>query len=234
MTHRRTGPRSPAVGEPQADLRPRLAAIADRTDPGAADHARAMLAADPVLSGVYDVDGHFVPYTGTKPVGKGRFPVWPALAHGKRRPRCLDHELRHAVSLRVPAPPCHRRRSRVWTACAQTDDGGLVRQGVDSGRATHRASWRPGSTKTSVGELAQVQRVRRRSARGSRPARAVRAGERWPDGDEAADQGRASHRAPPGRAGTGRPGQAQAPDRVISPGGGGGRPAIRRPGAAGS
>ena len=30
-----------------------------------------MLAADPVLSGVYYVDDHFVPYTGAKPVGKG-------------------------------------------------------------------------------------------------------------------------------------------------------------------
>ena len=30
-----------------------------------------MLAADPVASGVYYVDDHFVPYTGAKPVGKG-------------------------------------------------------------------------------------------------------------------------------------------------------------------
>jgi hypothetical protein len=33
--------------------------------------ASAMLAADPVLSGVYYIDDHFVPYTGAKPVGKG-------------------------------------------------------------------------------------------------------------------------------------------------------------------
>ena len=33
--------------------------------------ATAMLAADPVTSGVYYVDDHFVPYTGAKPVGKG-------------------------------------------------------------------------------------------------------------------------------------------------------------------
>lgn len=54
-------------------LRPRLAGIADRTDPLAlqAMFARAMLAADPVTSGVYYVDDHFVPYTGAKPVGKG-------------------------------------------------------------------------------------------------------------------------------------------------------------------
>src|SRR6266446_5473508 len=54
-------------------LRPRLAAIAGRTDPLElqAMFARAMLAADPVLSGVYYVDDHFVPYTGAKPVGKG-------------------------------------------------------------------------------------------------------------------------------------------------------------------
>jgi hypothetical protein len=54
-------------------LRPRLAAIADRTDPVALQRlfAQAMLAADPVTSGVYYVDDHFVPYAGAKPVGKG-------------------------------------------------------------------------------------------------------------------------------------------------------------------
>jgi DNA-binding CsgD family transcriptional regulator len=54
-------------------LRPRLAAIADRADPLElqAMFASAMLAADPVLSGVYYVDDHFVPYAGAKPVGKG-------------------------------------------------------------------------------------------------------------------------------------------------------------------
>ena len=54
-------------------LRPRLAAIADSADPVALQAAfgSAMLAADPVLSGVYYVDDHFVPYAGAKPVGKG-------------------------------------------------------------------------------------------------------------------------------------------------------------------
>jgi len=54
-------------------LRPKLAAIADATDPLALQHmfAQAMLAADPVVSGVYYVDDHFVPYAGAKPVGKG-------------------------------------------------------------------------------------------------------------------------------------------------------------------
>ena len=54
-------------------LRPALAAIADRTDPLKLQRmfASAMLAADPVTSGVYYVDDHFVPYTGAKPVGKG-------------------------------------------------------------------------------------------------------------------------------------------------------------------
>src|SRR6266852_5009315 len=54
-------------------LRPRLAAIADAADPLALQEmaARAMLAADPVLSGVYYVDDHFVPCTGAKPVAKG-------------------------------------------------------------------------------------------------------------------------------------------------------------------
>ena len=54
-------------------LRPELAAIADGTDPLEMQRmfASAMLAADPVTSGVYYVDDHFVPYTGAKPVGKG-------------------------------------------------------------------------------------------------------------------------------------------------------------------
>ncbi len=54
-------------------IRPRLAAIADRTDPVALQRlfASAMLAADPVASGVYYVDDHFVPYAGAKPVAKG-------------------------------------------------------------------------------------------------------------------------------------------------------------------
>jgi len=54
-------------------LRPALARIADRTDPVALQRmfASAMLAADPVASGVYYVDDHFVPYTGAKPVAEG-------------------------------------------------------------------------------------------------------------------------------------------------------------------
>ena len=54
-------------------LRPRLAAVADRADPLELQRmfAKAMLDADPVASGVYYVDDHFVPYTGAKPVGKG-------------------------------------------------------------------------------------------------------------------------------------------------------------------
>ena len=54
-------------------LRPALAGIADACDPLALQEmaARAMLAADPVTSGVYYVDDHFVPYAGAKPVAKG-------------------------------------------------------------------------------------------------------------------------------------------------------------------
>ena len=54
-------------------LRPRLAAIADGSDPLRlqAMFASAMLAADPVTSGVYYVDDHFVPHTGARPVAKG-------------------------------------------------------------------------------------------------------------------------------------------------------------------
>ncbi len=54
-------------------LRPELARIADAADPLRLQtlFAAAMLAADPVTSGVYYVDDHFVPYTGAKPVAKG-------------------------------------------------------------------------------------------------------------------------------------------------------------------
>ena len=54
-------------------LRPELARIADRADPLRLQSlfAAAMLTADPVTSGVYYVDDHFVPYTGAKPVAKG-------------------------------------------------------------------------------------------------------------------------------------------------------------------
>ena len=54
-------------------MRTHLARIADAADPVAvqAMFASAMLAADPVTSGVYYVDDHFIPYTGAKPVAKG-------------------------------------------------------------------------------------------------------------------------------------------------------------------
>ena len=54
-------------------LRSHLARIADGAHPVAvqAMFAAAMLTADPVTSGVYYVDDHFVPYTGAKPVAKG-------------------------------------------------------------------------------------------------------------------------------------------------------------------
>jgi hypothetical protein len=54
-------------------LRTHLARIADAADPVAvqAMFATAMLSADPVTSGVYYVDDHFIPYTGAKPVAKG-------------------------------------------------------------------------------------------------------------------------------------------------------------------
>ncbi len=68
------GPLAGLAGLPSLrSLRPRLAALADATDPLAlqAAFAQAMLAAEPVTSGVYYVDDHFVPYAGAKPVGKG-------------------------------------------------------------------------------------------------------------------------------------------------------------------
>jgi len=68
------GPLAGLVALPELrTLRPALAGIADRTDPLRLQRmlAEAMLAADPVVSGVYYVDDHFVPYTGAKPVAKG-------------------------------------------------------------------------------------------------------------------------------------------------------------------
>ena len=54
-------------------LRPRLAALADAVDPLALQvtFAKAMLAADAEPPSVFFVDGHFVAYTGARPVSKG-------------------------------------------------------------------------------------------------------------------------------------------------------------------
>jgi hypothetical protein len=74
LTAQAAGPLAGLTSLPDArTLRPRLAEIADGCDPLElqALFAAAMLAADPVTSGVYYVDDHFVPYTGAKPVGKG-------------------------------------------------------------------------------------------------------------------------------------------------------------------
>ncbi len=74
-------------------LRPALAAIADACDPLAVQEmaARAMLAADPVTSGVYYVDDHFVPYAGAKPVAKG----WNNKRGKAERGRCDTHVTAH-------------------------------------------------------------------------------------------------------------------------------------------
>ena len=75
--HLPAGEAGPLAGLPvlpgQRAMRPRLAAIAEAADPAGlqAAFAAAMLAAAPVLSGVYYVDDHFVPYTGAKPVAQG-------------------------------------------------------------------------------------------------------------------------------------------------------------------
>jgi hypothetical protein len=54
-------------------LRPRLGALADRTDPLVVQVAlaKAMLDSDPEPPGVFFVDEHFVAYTGQRPVAKG-------------------------------------------------------------------------------------------------------------------------------------------------------------------
>ena len=74
LTAAEAGPLCGLVRLPdRSTLRPRLAAIADRTDPLALQRAfaSAMLTADPCTSGVYFVDDHFVPYAGAQPVPKG-------------------------------------------------------------------------------------------------------------------------------------------------------------------
>ena len=73
LTVAAAGPLAGLTGLPGLrTLRPRLAGIADATDPLElqAMFAAAMLAADPVTSGVCYVDDHFVPYAGAK-AGKG-------------------------------------------------------------------------------------------------------------------------------------------------------------------
>ena len=75
--HLAAGDAGPLAGLPELPdlrtLRPRLAAIADASDPLElqAMFASAMLAASPAVSGVYHADDHFIPYAGAKPVGKG-------------------------------------------------------------------------------------------------------------------------------------------------------------------
>ncbi len=74
LTAAAAGPLAGLAALPEVrTLRPRLAAIADGCDPLElqAMFASAMLEADPVTSGVYYVDDHFVPYAGARPVGKG-------------------------------------------------------------------------------------------------------------------------------------------------------------------
>src|SRR5229473_5808712 len=74
LTAAAAGPLAGLAALPEVrTLRPRLAAIADGTDPLElqAMFASAMLEADPVTSGVYYVDDHFVSYAGARPVGKG-------------------------------------------------------------------------------------------------------------------------------------------------------------------
>src|SRR5258708_2461158 len=74
LTVAAAGPLAGLTGLPGLrTLRPRLAGIADATDPLElqAMFAAAMLAADPVTSGGHYVDDHFVPYARAEPAGKG-------------------------------------------------------------------------------------------------------------------------------------------------------------------
>ena len=54
--------------------------------------ASAMLAADPVASGVYYVDDHFVPYTGPKPITKGSNDKRGKAEQGRADPRVTAHD----------------------------------------------------------------------------------------------------------------------------------------------
>jgi len=75
--HLRRGEAGPVVGlatiPELRTLRPRLAALADGSDPLGLQRAfaKSMLAADPSGSPVYYVDDHFVAYSGARPVAKG-------------------------------------------------------------------------------------------------------------------------------------------------------------------
>lgn len=74
LTAEAAGPLAGLAGLPDVrTLRPRLAHVADSTDPLELQAllAAAMLQADPVTSGVYYVDDHFTAYTSAQPVGKG-------------------------------------------------------------------------------------------------------------------------------------------------------------------
>ena len=98
-------------------LRPALAAIADRVRPAGSCRrmfAAAMLAADPVISGVYYVDDHFVPYTGAKPVAQGvEQQAGPGGERPRRHPRHRARRaggvLRDRRAVRAHASRCRRR-----------------------------------------------------------------------------------------------------------------------------
>ena len=94
---RRRGPLPTRVLPGLRTLRPHLARIADGANPVAvqAMFAAAMLSADPVTSGVYYVDDHFVPYTGpgrsrkdgttsgAAPSGAAPIPMSPPMTGGR-------------------------------------------------------------------------------------------------------------------------------------------------------
>jgi len=87
-------------------LRPALAQIAGHSDPLEVQSmfAPAMLAADPVTSGVYYVDDHFVPCTGAKPVAEG----WNNKRGRAERGRAGTHVTAHdgrAVCFVTGEPP---------------------------------------------------------------------------------------------------------------------------------
>ena len=97
-------------------LRSRLARIADGADPVAvqAMFASAMLDADPVTSGVYYVDDHFVPYTGAKPVAKGWNNKRGRAERGRADTHVTAHDGRAVCFVPASRPGSASRCPRRW------------------------------------------------------------------------------------------------------------------------
>ena len=135
---------------------------------GAADPA--LVEADTAHLGQQRRDGrlHAVRHSRPAVEHQQRFPVRPALAYGERRPRPLDHELRHppepalsGAALPVAKVPCVDRTTH--------GAGGIVRQGADSGGATATGFLTPGIHAGRVGPGQNVPCEGRKPISSARP-----------------------------------------------------------------